>query len=143
MTSKINWPCQQMPNIKTFSTWRSIIKQITKSSAKGHILQKLGMWITKPSEHHTYNTLIHHNNNTLLVQENRVWWILQKSHNVQATVYFTKRTKQAYVPEDSKSYFNKFCPVDVETSTLFIALITIAYRKSKVKKIHKTVDLGI
>jgi ribonuclease HI len=120
-TSKLNWPQQQMPNEKLFSTWCSILRTITNSNKNGQILEKLESWIVNPHKFRHYNTLIHNNRETLLREENKVWWIYQKSHSVTTTAYYTRKTRQIYIPNDD-NYLLNYSPVDIQENTLFYSI---------------------
>jgi hypothetical protein len=118
--SKLNWPRQNMPSIQNFSTWNTIIKQIAKANTNGQLTNKLGQWLVNPSEFCDFSTMVHKTKNNLLIKENGIWRMVNKSHSVGSTTYYTKSTRQVVSKQEMD--IHDYCTVNVVENKLFFSI---------------------
>jgi hypothetical protein len=89
--SKIRWPNQQMPCLKTFNIWKSIISEIGQVTIDGKLRNKLGNWTVNPSIYRKYSVLMHTSTNQLIKQYKQGQWaVVERSHQMQNYVYYRK-----------------------------------------------------
>jgi hypothetical protein len=111
-----NWPKQVMPHLKTFTTWLTMIRQITGATRNGKISNKLGDWVVPHHKFRKYLTLIHKETKDILILDMAVWWKIAKSHTVQSTHYYARTTRKQYTIDRT---FNEYNPVDLNENKLF------------------------
>jgi hypothetical protein len=61
--SRLRWPKQKMPCIKTFHLWKSIIANISGATNSGKLKHRLGNWVINPNKTQYFKTLMHHTTN--------------------------------------------------------------------------------
>jgi hypothetical protein len=80
-TAKRNWPKQEMPHIRYFSTWLNILTIICKQDFDNKT-NKMGTWVVNPNLYRKYKVLINKNLLNLIVWSESEWWEMEKSHTV-------------------------------------------------------------
>jgi hypothetical protein len=99
-----------MPHLKIFTTWLTIIRQITGATRNGKISNKLGDWTVPHHKFHKYLTLTHNKTKDILTLDMAVWWKIAKSRTVRSTHYYARSTRKHYTIDSS---FKEYYPVDL------------------------------
>jgi hypothetical protein len=84
----IKWPIQEIPGMKTFTIWRSILSQITKCDQQGNLYSnKMGNWI--PNYHNEIQILsmIYQDREHIVIRKNNKFQVHKKTHNLYIGVY--------------------------------------------------------
>jgi hypothetical protein len=115
-TSRLHWPQQAMPCIKSFSIWSDTIKQIIGTSTNGNLKVKLGAWLVPHYRYRYYNYLIHKTGSFIIIKEETTWRKSQQSHTGRSKVYFTKNGNKPY---NIDGKFSEFYPIDISENQKF------------------------